>query len=156
MRYICAILLMFIPTLASAKYRILPPTYHTVELKKLNKRVVQFLPTVKRAAKKYDIPHSVLLAIIWKESNFRVKVLGASGEIGPTQIKPAWAKHFGFPAKALWDMSTNIDTCARILRGHYNRYRSMRAALHAYNGLTPRGAIYAMDVIQRAEVIRAQ
>lgn len=43
---------------------------------------------IKEKAEKYDVSASLVKAIIWKESRFKVKAVGKAGEIGLMQIMP--------------------------------------------------------------------
>ena len=53
-----------------------------------DKRLEELEPLIVAAADKHGIPPSLGMAIIWKESRFRVSRVGKAGEIGLMQIMP--------------------------------------------------------------------
>ncbi len=53
-----------------------------------DKRLKELEPIILATAGKHGIPPSLAMAIIWKESRFRVSRVGKAGEIGLMQIMP--------------------------------------------------------------------
>ena len=53
-----------------------------------DRRLEELEPIILATAEKHGIPPSLAMAIIWKESRFRVSRVGKAGEIGLMQIMP--------------------------------------------------------------------
>ena len=118
----------------------------------------KFEPLVARYADTYDVPLQLAHAIIRIESNYRPDALGASGEIGLMQIKPATARLMGYrgTTEGLFDPATNIkygmkylgkarelgdkSTCGTVLK--YN-------AGHGAKRMNPISAAYCAKVMQQ-------
>ena len=82
------------------------------------------------AAEKYNIPQDIFLALIQQESGWNPKARSKAGAIGLTQLMPQTAQ---FLAVDPHNVRENVDGGARYLAQQYNRFRSWRLALAAYN-----------------------
>lgn len=67
------------------------------------------------AARRYQVPASLVAAVIWQESRFNPLCRGKAGEIGYMQIMPGsareWAREeriFSFSPEMLFDPGTNV------------------------------------------------
>lgn len=88
------------------------------------------------AARKYDLPLSLLLAVARGESNFDPRAQSNRNCHGIMQIQwPGTAKHLGiFRLNALYEPCNNIRAGAKYLRELLNRYDgNLHLALAAYN-----------------------
>ncbi len=107
------------------------------------------------AARKHDLPLTLLLAVARGESNFDPNAKSDRDCHGLMQIQwPGTAKHLGiYRLAALYHPCTNVDAGAKYLRELLNRYdQNLHLALAAYNygpsridrarksGKLPRGA----------------
>lgn len=82
------------------------------------------------AAKKTDLPLSLLVAVARAESHFDSTARSSAGAIGVLQLMPATARALGVdPA----DPHANVVAGARYLRSLFNRFGSAQLALAAYN-----------------------
>lgn len=90
----------------------------------------------KDAAKKHDIPESLLLAVARGESNFDGNAVSKANAIGLMQIQwPQTAKHLGIVNKEqLFEPCININAGASYLKELFTRYnRNVYLVLAAYN-----------------------
>lgn len=95
-----------------------------------------YMTYFRNAAKKYDLPLTLIMAVARGESRYNTKAVSSANCIGIMQIQwPGTAKHLGiFKKKDLFDPKTNIDAGARYLRELIKRYNgSIYHALAAYN-----------------------
>lgn len=103
--------------------------------------VRQPVPTdglVRAAARKYGVPFELMASLCLQESGCSLNTPdGASGEIGPMQVRPQTAALFGVTADQLRDPATNFDTAARIIQANLQRYEgvpdSLQKVILAYN-----------------------
>ncbi len=79
---------------------------------------------------KYQIPPSLFANLVKTESNWNPKALSHKGAIGLAQLMPATARSLGVDPR---DPHQNLEGGARYLRMQYNKFRSWRLALAAYN-----------------------
>ncbi len=90
----------------------------------------------RKAAEKYNLPVSLLLAVGRGESDYDPKAKSEMDCHGIMQIQwPGTAKHLGIDRlEALYDPCTNIDAGARYVRQLLDRYAgNLHLALAAYN-----------------------
>jgi hypothetical protein len=90
----------------------------------------------KSAARKYELPLSLLLAVARGESNFNPRARSDRNCHGLMQIQwPGTAKHLGIHRRmALYEPCTNIRAGAKYLRELMDRYdQNLHLALAAYN-----------------------
>ncbi|WP_019222411.1 lytic transglycosylase domain-containing protein [Bartonella rattaustraliani] len=76
---------------------------------------------IQKLAKKYNVPVNLVHAVIRIESNYKVRIKGAAGEIGLMQIKPSTARGLGFNGSVqdLYDPETNLEYGMRYLARAY-------------------------------------
>ncbi|GMA60001.1 lytic transglycosylase domain-containing protein [Alicyclobacillus fastidiosus] len=87
---------------------------------------------VDTAAAKYDLPSSLLSAVIQQESGFNPNALSSSGAQGLMQLMPSTAASLG--VTNAFDPAQNIDAGAGYLRQLLNQFGgSVPLALAAYN-----------------------
>jgi soluble lytic murein transglycosylase-like protein len=82
------------------------------------------------AAKKTDLPLSLLVAVARTESRFDSTARSSAGAIGVLQLMPATADALGVDPT---DPHANVVAGARYLRSLFNRFGSSQLALAAYN-----------------------
>ena len=95
-----------------------------------------FGPCFRSAARKHDLPLTLLLAVARGESNFNPKARSDRNCHGLMQIQwPGTAKHLGIDRlAALYDPCTNVHAGAKYLRELLDRYdQNLHLALAAYN-----------------------
>ncbi len=82
------------------------------------------------AARKYGVPEDLFLRLVQQESGWNQGAKSAKGALGLAQLMPDTAARMGVdPA----DARQNLEGGARYLRQQYDRFRSWRLALAAYN-----------------------
>ncbi len=89
-----------------------------------------------RAAKRYDLPLTLLLAVARGESDFEPAAKSTADALGLMQIQwPGTAKHLGITRRAdLLDPCTNVDAGTRYLKELLGRFdQDIHIALAAYN-----------------------
>lgn len=92
----------------------------------------QILASIDRAAARYDLPASLIRAVVQAESSYQVRAISPAGAQGLMQLMPATAKEMG--VKNPYDIDQNIDGGAKYLRNMLNRFNGdIRLALSAYN-----------------------
>jgi hypothetical protein len=88
--------------------------------------------SIKRAARKYNLPEKLIASVIQAESNFQVDAISPAGAQGLMQLMPATAKELGVDDP--FDARQNIDGGAGYLRQMLDRFGGdVRLALAAYN-----------------------
>jgi soluble lytic murein transglycosylase-like protein len=91
-----------------------------------------YLPHVKAAASKYQLPEALILAVMAVESNFDPRAMSEKGAMGLMQLMPGTARDM-YVGDA-WDPEQNVEGGARYLRILANQYRGdMVKTLAAYN-----------------------
>jgi len=90
----------------------------------------QFLDAAKAAARKHGVPTDLFLRLVQQESGWNPKAVSHAGAIGLAQLMPTTAARLGVDPT---DPLENLDGGARYLRAQYERFRSWRLALAAYN-----------------------
>ncbi|MCI2393701.1 lytic transglycosylase domain-containing protein [Aliiroseovarius sediminis] len=90
----------------------------------------QFLPLAKAAAQRHGIPQDLFLRLVQQESGWNPRALSHAGAIGLAQLMPFTARKLGVNPR---DPAQNLEGGARYLRQQYDRFRSWRLALAAYN-----------------------
>ena len=84
------------------------------------------------AARKYDLPTSLIRGVIKAESNFQVNAVSAAGAQGLMQLMPGTAKELGVDKP--FDIEQNIDGGARYLKKMLDSFDGdIKVALAAYN-----------------------
>lgn len=89
-----------------------------------------YMPLAESAARKYGVPEDLFKRLVQQESGWNPSARSPKGAIGLAQLMPTTAQRLGVnPHNAL----ENLDGGARYLKQQYNRFRSWRLALAAYN-----------------------
>jgi soluble lytic murein transglycosylase-like protein len=87
---------------------------------------------IRDAARRYQLPESLLRAVIHTESNFDSHVVSRAGAMGLTQLMPATARYLGVANP--FDPRQSIHGGARFLRILANHFAGdMNLVLAAYN-----------------------
>jgi hypothetical protein len=90
-------------------------------------------------AREAGVDPELALALAFVENRFRPKGVSPKGAIGPMQIMPVTAKAYGYEAKDLYDLETNVELGLRIFKDNLVNYNNnTRAALANYNTTTAR------------------
>ncbi|UWQ05947.1 lytic transglycosylase domain-containing protein [Aliiroseovarius crassostreae] len=90
----------------------------------------QYLSMAKAAARKHSIPEDLFLRLVQQESGWNPRAKSHAGAIGLAQLMPFTARKLGVNPH---DPRQNLEGGARYLRQQYNKFRSWRLALAAYN-----------------------
>lgn len=105
------------------------------------------------ACKEFNIPYSLMLGLIEKETEFN-NIMGDNGHAyGYCQIWPKWWSGLmsEIGASDLNEPYDNFRTACAILRKHIDRYGSVTDALTAYNTGHGGNSGYAQSVLRNAE-----
>ncbi|MEM9708839.1 MAG: lytic transglycosylase domain-containing protein [Pseudomonadota bacterium] len=89
-----------------------------------------YLDIARGAARRHGIPEDLFLRLVQQESGWNPKALSHKGAYGLAQLMPATARSLGVNRN---DPLQNLEGGARYLRAQFNRFRSWRLALAAYN-----------------------
>ena len=89
-----------------------------------------YKPMAEAAARKHGIPPDLFNRLVQQESNWNPKAKSHKGAIGLAQLMPFTAKKLGVNPH---DPQQNLEGGARYLRQMYNKFRSWKLALAAYN-----------------------
>lgn len=108
----------------------------TLQLQSLNKVPVkianeQLQPIIKEASEKYNIPQSLIAAVIKHESNFNMNAVSSAGARGLMQLMPATARGLG--VQDIHDPRENIMGGTKYLRQMLDCFGTVELALAAYN-----------------------
>ena len=90
----------------------------------------QYLSMARAAARRHGIPEDLFLRLVQQESAWNPNARSHKGAIGLAQLMPATARSLGVNPN---DPYQNLEGGARYLRAQYNKFRSWRLALAAYN-----------------------
>lgn len=91
----------------------------------------EFLALAKAAARRHGIPEQLFLRLVQQESRWNPRAKSHAGAMGLAQLMPETARRLG--VKNPWDPHQNLDGGARYLRQMYDKFRSWKLALAAYN-----------------------
>lgn len=87
---------------------------------------------IRAAARRHDVPESLLAAVIAVESGFNVTAVSAKGAKGLMQLMPATARRFG--VRDVFAVKENLDGGAAYLRWLLTQFdNDLRLTLAAYN-----------------------
>ncbi len=89
-----------------------------------------YLDLARNAALKYNVPVDLFLRLVQQESGWKANARSHKGALGLAQLMPATAASLGVNAH---DPQENLEGGAKYLSQQYNRFRSWRLALAAYN-----------------------
>ncbi|MHA6324062.1 lytic transglycosylase domain-containing protein [Roseivivax sp. CAU 1753] len=89
-----------------------------------------YLNVAKSAARRHGVPEDLFLRLVQQESGWNPNALSHKGAMGLAQLMPGTAKRLGVDPT---DPSQNLEGGARYLKAQYQRFKSWRLALAAYN-----------------------
>lgn len=89
-----------------------------------------YLAMARAAARQHGVPEDLFLKLVQQESGWRATAKSNKGAFGLAQLMPATARRLGVDHTV---PSENLEGGARYLRQQYDRFRSWRLALAAYN-----------------------
>lgn len=89
-----------------------------------------YVDLARAAARRHGVPEDLFLRLVQQESAFNPRAVSHKGAIGLAQLMPGTAAMLGVNPR---DPQQNLDGGARYLRAQYDRFRSWRLALAAYN-----------------------
>lgn len=89
-----------------------------------------YLAMARAAARRHGVPEDLFLRLVQQESGWRATAKSNKGAYGLAQLMPATARALGVNRL---DPYENLEGGARYLRMQYDRFRSWRLALAAYN-----------------------
>lgn len=96
------------------------------------KNMKKFMPTVDYAAQKYNLPNSLLHAVITAESSYNPTAVSRAGAVGLMQLMPETARRYG--VKDRRNPYENIHGGSRYLRDLLTMFNNdLTLALAAYN-----------------------
>ncbi len=90
----------------------------------------QYLDLARRAARQHNIPEDLFLRLVQQESGWNPGAVSHKGARGLAQLMPATAQYLRVNPD---DPAQNLEGGARYLREQFERFRSWRLALAAYN-----------------------
>ena len=90
----------------------------------------QYLGMARAAARQHGIPEDLFLRLVQQESAWNPRAVSHKGARGLAQLMPATARKLRVNPD---DPAQNLEGGARYLRQQYDRFRSWRLALAAYN-----------------------
>jgi soluble lytic murein transglycosylase-like protein len=103
-----------------------------IDYKRLEANRRRYAPTISQAAKKYELPETLLHAVIRAESAYDPNAVSTAGAVGLMQLMPATAQRYGVVNRK--DPVANIHGGSRYLRdllGMFNN--NLTLAVAAYN-----------------------
>ncbi|GAV22031.1 lytic transglycosylase domain-containing protein [Carboxydothermus pertinax] len=86
---------------------------------------------VKELSQKYDIPYSLVMAVVKQESNFNPKATSPRGAMGLMQLMPGTARMLG--VQNPYDPRENLEGGIKYLKSLLDRFGEVELALAAYN-----------------------
>jgi soluble lytic murein transglycosylase-like protein len=90
-----------------------------------------YLPQVREAEFRYELPSGLLDALVWIESRYNPLAVSKAGAGGLGQLMPDTARELGVGNR--FDPRQNLDGSARYLRQMLDRFDGVHLALAAYN-----------------------
>ena len=89
-----------------------------------------YLQLARDAARRHGVPENLFLRLVQQESGWNAGAVSHKGAIGLAQLMPRTARVLGVNPR---DPVDNLDGGARYLKQQYDRFRTWRLALAAYN-----------------------
>lgn len=90
-----------------------------------------YLDIIEQLSLQYQVPSTLLEAIVWQESGFQAHALSSQGAQGLMQLMPQTALELGVDNP--WDPRQNLDGGTRYLIQQWERFGRLDLALAAYN-----------------------
>ena len=90
----------------------------------------RYLEMARMAARRHGVPEELFLRLVQQESGWNPSAKSRKGAVGLAQLMPATARKMRVNHH---NPRENLDGGARYLRLQYDRFRSWRLALAAYN-----------------------
>lgn len=90
-----------------------------------------YLEMARAAARKHNVPEELFARLVHRESNWNPQAVSVKGALGLAQLMPDTALLLG--VSDAQDVAQNLDGGARYLRQQFDRFRSWKLALAAYN-----------------------
>lgn len=98
----------------------------------LSPKMTQYMPHIKTAAQKYNLPPELIAGIIWQESRANPQARSHCGAMGLMQLMPGTAAHLG--VQNAYDPVQNIDGGSKYIRQMIDRFNgNLNLAVAAYN-----------------------
>jgi len=98
----------------------------------LSPKMTQYMPNIKAAAQKYNLPPELIAGIIWQESRGNPQARSYCGAMGLMQLMPATAAHLG--VQNAYDPAQNIEGGSKYIRQMIDRFNGrVELAVAAYN-----------------------
>ena len=89
-----------------------------------------YIDMARAAARRHNIPENLFLRLVQQESGWNARARSHKGARGLAQLMPATARTLRVNPD---DPAQNLEGGARYLRMQYEKFRSWRLALAAYN-----------------------
>ena len=89
-----------------------------------------YLAMARDAARRHGVPEDLFLRLVQQESGWRPTAKSHAGAYGLAQLMPATARALGVDRT---DPYQNLDGGAKYLRQQFERFKTWRLALAAYN-----------------------
>lgn len=90
----------------------------------------KYLPMAEKAAVQFGVPKDLFARLIQMESNWNPTIISPDGAIGLSQLMPETARLLGVDP---YDAQSNLEGGALYLKKQFNRFRSWKLAIAAYN-----------------------
>nr|WP_242509583.1 lytic transglycosylase domain-containing protein [Rhodovulum imhoffii] len=90
----------------------------------------EYLNLARAAARQHGVPEDLFLRLVQQESGWNPRARSHKGAIGLAQLMPQTARYLGVNPH---DPRQNLEGGARYLKTQYDKFRSWRLALAAYN-----------------------
>ena len=90
----------------------------------------EYLDMAKAAARKHGVPEDLFLRLVQQESGWNPTARSRKGALGLAQLMPATARALGVDPL---NPRENLEGGARYLKRQYEKFRTWRLALAAYN-----------------------
>ncbi len=98
----------------------------------LSPKMTEYLPNIKAAAQKYNLPAELIAGIIWQESRGNPRAQSHCGAMGLMQLMPETAAHLG--VQNAFDPAQNIEGGSKYIRQMIDRFNGrVELAVAAYN-----------------------
>jgi cell wall-associated NlpC family hydrolase len=110
--------------------RVLPDTSGTSQVMGNVTVPAAYVATIQDAAAKYQLPASLLAAVVQQESGFNPNAVSSAGAEGIAQFMPTTASGMGVNP---FDPTSAINGAAELLSSYASRFGSYADALAAYN-----------------------